>query len=374
MSKNIIICCDGTGNHIVSYPSNVLHTYTACLKSEAQVCFYNPGLGTTPLNPDGTSQFSRIWTIVLGLGLGIGIKRDIRNAYRFLIDNYSDGDKIFLFGFSRGAYTVRVLAGFLYMYGLMERHQLHLFDYCFDLFGRKHDKKKNNIYSNAGKFSKRFSRPITIHFMGIWDTVSSYGWLYNFKSFPYTHKLNNVLHVRHAVAYHETRVFYQPELVTVDVTVYDHDAKVRKKQDLKEVWFAGVHSDVGGSYHDEESGLAMIPLSWILSEASILGLKLSVDEWKELLKPKKTPRHWVRKNIIHENVKKFFKVLELLPRFKYQNHPYADLYFDYKRKRTVAETYVQHPSCQYILSKINQKDDYAQEDLSRFYEDIEFLR
>ena len=147
--------------------------------------------------------------------------------------NYCVGDKVFLFGFSRGAYTVRVLAGFIHMMGLLEQGCENLIPYAFDIYV-----KKKPDFKVAVGFKGTFSRICPIHFMGIWDTVSSVGYLGNWKTYPYTANNSSISCVRHAVAIDERRAFYNQN--SLDTSV--------RGQDIKEVWFAGVHSDVGGSY------------------------------------------------------------------------------------------------------------------------------
>ncbi len=110
MPKSIIICCDGTGNEIKENESNVLKFYRLLLKNKKQVVFYDPGVGTIS-NSGAWSTFKSKSKGVLGLVTGFGLDKNVLDAYRFLIRNYEDGDDIYLFGFSRGAYTVRVLAG-----------------------------------------------------------------------------------------------------------------------------------------------------------------------------------------------------------------------------------------------------------------------
>ena len=127
--KNLIICCDGTGNEINENISNVLKLYR-CLRKTGktephQVVYYDPGVGTLS-QPDSWHRFKANFNLVLGLLTGYGLDENVLSAYSFLVDNYEDGDRIFLFGFSRGAYTVRVLAGLIHKIGLMSPNQMNL--------------------------------------------------------------------------------------------------------------------------------------------------------------------------------------------------------------------------------------------------------
>ena len=124
MPKNIVVCCDGTGNEIGVNMSNVLKLYRILEKNENQVVYYDPGVGTL-CQRKTWGRFSQNVRGILGLATGYGLDDDVLGAYRFLADNYDDGDQIFLFGFSRGAYSVRVLAGFMHLLGLLRPDQLN---------------------------------------------------------------------------------------------------------------------------------------------------------------------------------------------------------------------------------------------------------
>src|SRR3954451_16844410 len=112
MAKNIVICCDGTGNKYSNRNPIVVKLYSALDLSDTnqQIAYYHPGLGTIGA-ASALTRLGKWWTKVLGLAFGYGLTGDIGDAYKFLMDNFEEGDKVFLFGFSRGAYTVRVLSG-----------------------------------------------------------------------------------------------------------------------------------------------------------------------------------------------------------------------------------------------------------------------
>lgn len=129
--KNIVICCDGTGNEISENISNVLKLYRVLRKTGKtephQVVFYDPGVGTLA-RPDPFTKLRQDAVTVLGLALGYGLDDNVLKAYEFLISHYEEGDEIYLFGFSRGAYTVRVLAGLIHKLGLLAPQQRNLAD------------------------------------------------------------------------------------------------------------------------------------------------------------------------------------------------------------------------------------------------------
>ena len=127
--RNIIICCDGTGNEISENISNVLKLYRCLRKTEKtqprQLVFYDPGVGTLE-RPDPWHKLKQDFNAILGLATGYGLDDNVLAAYAFLVRNYQDGDQIYLFGFSRGAYTVRVLAGLIHKVGLIAPEQVNL--------------------------------------------------------------------------------------------------------------------------------------------------------------------------------------------------------------------------------------------------------
>jgi uncharacterized protein (DUF2235 family) len=115
--RNIVICCDGTGNEISENISNVLKLYRCLRKTEKtqprQLVFYDPGVGTLA-RPDPWHKLKQDFNAILGLATGYGLDDKVLASYQFLVRNYREGDQIYLYGFSRGAYTVRVLAGLIH--------------------------------------------------------------------------------------------------------------------------------------------------------------------------------------------------------------------------------------------------------------------
>ena len=127
--RNIIICCDGTGNEISENISNVLKLYRCLRKTEKtqprQLVYYDPGVGTLA-RPDPWHKLRQDFNAILGLATGYGLDDNVLAAYSFLVHHYQAGDAIYLFGFSRGAYTVRVLAGLIHKVGLIAPEQVNL--------------------------------------------------------------------------------------------------------------------------------------------------------------------------------------------------------------------------------------------------------
>ena len=280
MAKNIVICCDGTGNEVhAGELTNVVKLYRLLDKSDPsqQVTYYDPGVGTlaAPGIQLGPIKFmSRLF----GLAFGNGLFGNVKNAYRYLMQTYEPGDRIYLFGFSRGAYTVRALAGLICMCGLLERNNDNLIDYAIKLHrtrkirrSGKNKGKKEPDWKGAARFKKYFGQDCSIHFIGVWDTVKSVGLFRRSLILPFTRDNRRLKHGRHAVAINEKRSKYRPNLWE-----YSDGDK------FQQVWFAGVHSDVGGSY--EEKGLSQVTLEWMIRESQRFQLKVAED-WPEEIKP-----------------------------------------------------------------------------------------
>lgn len=265
--KNIIICCDGTANDFGDRPSNVVKLFAVLDRIPGrQLVYYDPGVGT-PSTYDSFNPITKKLKYVFGQSFGYGLSENIMEAYKFLMQCYDDDDQLYFFGFSRGAYTVRALAGLIHTCGLLHANCQNLVPEAMRVYN---DRNKAEI---AAKFKKTFGRPCHIHFLGLWDTVSSVGWVYNPVALQHTSRNPSVKHVRHALAIDERRAFFRQNLWG---KLDPKDDAI--KQDVKQVWFAGVHSDVGGSYALEESGLSNIALEWMLVEAK--GKGLLIDEFK----------------------------------------------------------------------------------------------
>ncbi len=295
MHKNIVICLDGTGNEIETNETNVLRLFRI-LKNSAdddtdQMVYYHPGVGTMGRSSLGL-QFIQKTHEVLGLAFGKGLEAEVLNAYRFICENYRgkekdrfknvtyEGDRIYLFGFSRGAYGARVLAGFIHLFGLVHPSKLHMATYAFRAYRRISDREPegdlSKIYSDINKFYDILDPKLApIQFLGLWDTVSS---MLRFEPSKYSmiryghHPAvaNNcsVAKVRHALAIDEKRSMFRNNMWAEPQTSYSSRFKSGKgvAQDVKQMWFAGYHSDVGGSATEDEAGLSKITLKWMLDE------------------------------------------------------------------------------------------------------------
>jgi uncharacterized protein (DUF2235 family) len=289
VARNIVICCDGTGNEIDANLSNVLKLFRIVRKNDDQIVFYDPGVGTIS-SSDPWSRLKSDAFGVWGLLTGYGLDENVLEAYRFLLDTYENGDRIYMFGFSRGAYTVRLLAGFLRLVGLLERPQRNLCEYALTAFKRAAEEDDFEI---AWRFERVAStRRIPIAFIGVWDTVSSVIvprpdrlYLPSLQELPYT-KTNSYVEVfRHAIAIDERRRMFRINRWTEPQTYKPNPFSTAEApaQDIKQVWFAGVHSDIGGGYSETESGAAKYPLRWMIDEAVIHGLQISKSMYDHLV-------------------------------------------------------------------------------------------
>lgn len=257
--KRIAIFADGTWNSPEQgRPTHVLQMARAvkpATDQAEQVAFYDWGVGTDRKQLAGGIT-------------GAGIDKNIMDCYRFLVHNYAPGDTLFFFGFSRGAYTVRSLAGFIRNCGLLKRQHADKIPDAFMLY-RQRSKSSRPDESSAVRFRRDYAvADITpIHFIGVWDTVGALGipvpfWGTLGKREFLFHDLEPskiVQHARHAVAIDENREDFAPALWTPKPGV-----------DIRQVWFSGVHSDIGGGY--EDSGLSHCAARWLLDEAQAFGL------------------------------------------------------------------------------------------------------
>ncbi len=272
VGKNIVVCLDGTGNQLrAKGNTNVVRLYEMLDLSEPskQIAYYDPGVGTFSAQGAWTPIARRVSKLA-GLAVGLGLRANLGEAYTYLMQNYQVGDKLFVFGFSRGAYSARSLAGLLTVAGLLRPGSENLVSYAVSVYARNKDLSEDDwtqMHRFAGAFSRRVDdrTGIPIEFMGIWDSVKAAGILHWNLHWPYTRQLPNVRVVRHAVSIDEKRRPY-PEYLVVP----------RQKPPtpvVEEVWFAGVHSDVGGTFEDDPR-LPQITLKWMVDGALDAGLIL----------------------------------------------------------------------------------------------------
>ncbi|ACK69583.1 conserved hypothetical protein [Gloeothece citriformis PCC 7424] len=269
--KRLIVCSDGTWQDLnTDTPTNVVKIAqgitTVDRNQIPQLVFYQQGLGTQNLKDR-----------ITGGVFGLGIDAAIQQAYSFLCLNYDPGDEIYLFGFSRGAYTVRSLAGFIYNCGLLQRPHIRRIPEAYELYrDRSEEKRPSSKYAieYRQQYAQQEGAQVPIHLLGCWDTVGSLGvpdlipflpfdnWLNHKYQFHDTTLNRQILHARHGVAVDEIREVF-------NVTPMDSSFE---GQDIKQIWFPGDHSGVGGGSLDKER-LSDGALDWMIKEAENLGLE-----------------------------------------------------------------------------------------------------
>jgi uncharacterized protein (DUF2235 family) len=325
--KKIVICCDGTGNEFGDTVSNVVKLYQVLMRSSEQITYYHPGLGTMGAR-NALTPIGKWWTKVIGLAFGYGISDNVADAYLFLMRRFQPGDEVYVFGFSRGAYTARALCGMLHIVGLLSEDNEALIPYAIRMI-----KSRQIDFRVAAAFKKTFSRVCKPHFLGVWDTVSSVGWIYNGVRFPFTKATNNpdLNIVRHAVSIDERRAFFRQNLV---------GAPHSPQQDVEELWFAGTHSDIGGGYPEQESQLSKIALRWMLYEAEHAGLVLDQERMADMLGGKSgysLPDPLTK--IQHESLRGRWWIAELWPKIVHKQNADSTwrkcVYFNLGRKRWI---------------------------------------
>lgn len=315
MGKNIAIFADGTGNTVGKYDTNVLRLCKMAdiRNPQRQLVIYDPGVGTraTPAEledafrrPGGTYECNGplpikdsprgLAVLLLGSGFGYGTKWNIKRLYSELAKHYDPGDHVYIFGFSRGAFTARALAGLIYRCGLVKRchRDKAKIEKAYCLYRKHFEQEKSSEElrwkkERVREFREKYSHPCNIRFLGIFDTVKSVGY-FSPRNLPHTRHNPIVQTVRHALSLHERRSFYAPTTwggVDADTrpAVFvpacwgssGCSAPAIRRQDVNEVWFAGCHSDVGGGYPSGDSSPADVSLRWMLEEARTHGLMIS---------------------------------------------------------------------------------------------------
>ncbi|MFF5010268.1 DUF2235 domain-containing protein [Streptomyces phaeochromogenes] len=275
MTKRLIVCCDGTWNH-ADQPSktNVTKLALSVLPQGAdmvqQLVYYHPGVGT----PGGTR--------LRGGAFGKGLSDNVVDAYRFLVRNYVSDDTLYLFGFSRGAFTARSLAGLVRNSGILYPENADMIEKAWTLYRDRNEKPTSTA---STLFRRTYARETKIHFIGVWDTVGAYGipgprWLTRRWAFHDTQLSSKVNGAFQALAIDEQRRRFRPAL-------WHQQPGAENSQELKQVWFAGVHADVGGGY--PETGLSDISLQWMVHQAQEYGLKFHPEVLGEPAPDEMTP-------------------------------------------------------------------------------------
>lgn len=294
--KRLVVCCDGTWQDLEKgYPTNVVKMTQAIKyyddKGIQQIVYYDEGIGAESnisaeedLTFLGAGHRERLLEGIKGGGLGKGIDKNIRDAYSFLCVNYAPGDEIFLFGFSRGAYTVRSLAGMLYFCGLLKRPNLRKIPEAYELYREKLQSDDSRIVQFRKDYchtNKQYKDRVPVKLLGCWDSVGSLGLPDVFSSIPIDKLIN-----RNRYKFHDTKlspiienalhaVAIDEDRETFSVTLMEKSPE-SDSQNLRQVWFPGGHGCVGGGTQPE-SKLADSALLWMMEAVDDIGLDLKFD-------------------------------------------------------------------------------------------------
>lgn len=257
--KNIVLCFDGTGDWATKHFTNVMKLYQR-LDRQTQAVFYSGGVGTLG-SPIALSKWRRAFLKLLDLATATSLRDRVLDGYSFIAREYEEGSRIYLFGFSRGAFTARLVASLVHNFGILEPRNLHLAPYLWQSIS---DLRTIGEFKNDARIIRQqFGRggETKVHLMGLFDTVSSVGVFERFQVFPYTDKNPSVETILHAVSLDERRSAFPELLIMPD------------GNHVEEVWFPGVHRDIGGGCA-ADFGLENDTLQWMLSRLEHSGLAL----------------------------------------------------------------------------------------------------
>ncbi|THH16718.1 hypothetical protein EW146_g3969 [Bondarzewia mesenterica] len=317
--RTLVLCFDGTANQYDGYNTNVVKFFSLLKKDniDEQMCYYQAGIGTY-FQPGVVSPFFQWGAKILDEAVAWYLPAHVMDGYKFLMQNWNTGDKVCLFGFSRGAYTARALAGMLFKVGLLPRDNEEQVPFAYKLYASN----KTSDADLAAGFKLTFCRDVPIEFVGVWDTVASVGIIMT-KSLPFVSTNTAIRTFRHALSLDEHRAKFRPNLyhrpdpptssartralpgqallraldsaaagVRQDLNEGERkletalgygdgegtpsDASASSPStgwttDVDEVWFSGCHSDIGGGAVSDstENALANIPLRWMVREVML---------------------------------------------------------------------------------------------------------
>ena len=331
--KRIVICCDGTDQKFGFRRTNVVRLYGVLDRRnpDEQLDFYQPGVGTMS-STGALTAVSRRMTRWAGSMAGYGLLDVVGKGYAFIADHYGPGTQIYLVGFSRGALAARLIGGLLRRFGVLRPGAKNLLPYALELYEQHYtlirdEAERRRTEEMHDEFRKSFCTPdsVRIRFLGVWDTVKAFG-IFNPRSFPQIRHNDSIDIVRHAISLDERRrSFMFTSWGGLDGFC---EAGPPPSQNVKEVWFAGVHADVGGGYPEEESGLSWHAFRWMLDEARLAGMKLDDDAVADVLERANRyadmdPQKFHER---HESRTLRWRLLDVLPRLELKNAPPRDVW------------------------------------------------
>ncbi|KAJ3574362.1 hypothetical protein NP233_g1816 [Leucocoprinus birnbaumii] len=324
--RTLVLCFDGTGDQFDDDNSNIVNFVSLLKKNDntKQLVYYQAGIGTYTIPQIAKPMMAKVHKVLdamIGVHLNAHVMSEpwtdytpsvawanpqLPGGYEFLMQNYQYGDKIFLFGFSRGAYTARALAGMVHKVGLLPKSNYQQVPFAYKMYSREDE----TGWKQSAAFKKAFSIDVDIQLLAVWDTVGSVGVIP--KRLPFTTFNTHVKHFRHALALDEHRVRFKPnffnrptpEEVKLGLKWGQQEKKTTKPKrapqrqatrrhwekqyaskglhttDVEEVWFSGCHCDVGGGAVKNEvrNNLARISLRWMVRECFKLNTGILFDK------------------------------------------------------------------------------------------------
>jgi uncharacterized protein (DUF2235 family) len=313
--RQLVILCDGTSNTIDAQGgTHVLKLLSALPSGSLQThIFYDPGVGSAAYAPATTwwDEIKQMAERVKGLAFGNGVFENIAQAYEFLIREYKHGDQIYVFGFSRGAFTARSVVGMVNAFGLLAAHNAHLIPTLMNIYFTSQSPdfltrigrvlmQKMSLKNPESEEATRDAlvakvkhdliasdrRDIEVYFVGVWDTVATIGIPPLDRQISVNATMKSAsglpkkfLHVRQALALDEQRVMFKPRQYQDADIPFDLDQP--HQQSLLQRWFPGAHCDAGGSYADN-SVISEAALKWLLHEAHQCGLRFDQHRLQSL--------------------------------------------------------------------------------------------
>jgi uncharacterized protein (DUF2235 family) len=321
MKKRLVTCSDGTWDRPGTTDRGKLVQSNVELMHNC-ICHLGEG-GTLQLKAYDTGVGSSTFSVrdqLLGGGTGLGIDKKIKDIYTFFVLNYQPDDEIYLFGFSRGAYTARSLAGFIRCCGILRAEHLSMIDRAYELYRNRNEYTTPDSDTMVAFRANYCVEPITrIKFIGVWDTVGSLGIplptfrFYNMERYKFHDETlsSTVDYAYHALAVDERRVLFKPTLWHLSTNTKNGTTQI-----LEQRWFPGVHCNIGGGYVDR--GMSDLTLDWMIRKAEAVGLcfdpslrqSLNPNEFGEL-RNSYTPLYWAyhriwrtiqKENDTHESI------------------------------------------------------------------------
>lgn len=284
--RQLVLLCDGTNNNLSGRHADthvvLLAELLRLFPDPDRLVYYDPGVGNPGQLPGTTfaDKFGRAKDRINGLAFGRGLYDNVAEGYRFLMAHWRPGDQIFLFGFSRGAFTARSIGGMVNAFGIIDAHQDTLVSSLVATYFSRPSKAHAAIREQAARLFGQAGAGQAwpeVHFVGVWDTVASVGLP------PFGLKITtkptldgkHFRHVRQALALDEQRAQFLPRAYAQDNGGYE--LANRQPGDIRQCWFRGSHCDVGGGNVYPYSELSRAPFAWLVAEALHCGLRLPAN-------------------------------------------------------------------------------------------------